>query len=249
VTNKDVDDLVLSERILKCYKKVKGIYGYRRITLWLNKHFDECVNHKRVYRLMNVIGIKSRIRKKRKIYVDPDEQIKLPNILARKFSAQLPNEKWVTDITYLHYGKRRLYLSVIYDLYNNEVVSYRISDKNDLKLVTDTVKSAYKRVSAKGVLLHSDQGSQYMATQYHNLLKRYNIQASMSRRGNCLDNAAIESFFGHLKSELIYLNNYKDKQQLIKDVTQYIKFYNNQRIQAKLNKMSPIEYRRNQKIA
>jgi putative transposase len=149
----------------------------------------------------------------------------------------------VTDITYLIFNKKKLYLSAIKDLYNNEIVAYHISARNDLKLVMDTVKKAIKKRNVNGVLLHSDQGFQYTSCQYNNLLKRYNIKASMSRKGNCLDNASMENFFSHFKAECFNLYSFRTAEEVKNAVKKYIRFYNHQRFQEKLNNLSPYEYR------
>ncbi|URJ44651.1 IS3 family transposase [Paenibacillus polymyxa] len=133
--------------------------------------------------------------------------------------------------------------SAIQDLFNNEIVAYQISRRNDLSLVLDTVKKARKRQDARGVLLHSDQGFQYTSRQYTNLLKRYGIQASMSRKGNCWDNACIENFFSHFKTECFYLRSFHSAQQVEHAVQKYIHFYNHERFQEKLNNLTPYEYR------
>ena len=141
------------------------------------------------------------------------------------------------------FNNQRLYLSAIYDLYNNEVVAYQISDRNDLKLVIETIKKARKKRNVKGTIIHSDQGYQYTSRQYQNLLQKYGMVSSMSRKGNCLDNACIENFFGHLKTEVMYLNYFKEKEEVCKAIKKYISFYNFDRFQKKLNNRSPVEFR------
>jgi putative transposase len=240
---KQMEDEATKTKILASYHKVKGIYGYRRIKISLQKEHGVTVNHKRVYRLMQVLGIQSRIRKKRKYFGRPESTVVSENHLNRNFTATKPNEKWVTDITFLSVQGQWLYLSVLLDLFNNEVVSYRISERNDLSLVLETVKAAVKKRKAKGVLLHSDQGHQYTSRQYHKLLSDSKITVSMSRRGNCLDNACVESFFGHLKSECIYLESFKSKEDLETAVRRYVHFYNHKRFQSRLKNHSPVRYR------
>ncbi|CAM4489300.1 IS3 family transposase [Paenibacillus typhae] len=162
------------------------------------------------------------------------------NHLNREFTADQPNQKWVTDITYLIFNGHSLYLSAIKDMFNNEIVAYQISPRNDLKLVFDTVKKARKWRDTKGVLLHSDQGFQYTSCQHSKLLELY---ASMSRKGNCWDNAIMENFFGHFKSECFYFHFFHSAKQVKHAVQQYIRFYNHTRFQTKLNNLSPYEYR------
>lgn len=176
------------ERIAEYFKKVRGIYGYRRVKVWLEKKYGLTINRKRVQRLMNVMGIQAIIRKKRPYYGKKEAYVISSNLLNRNFHAFRPSEKWVTDITYLIFNGQRLYLSAIKDLYNNEIIAYQISRRNDLKLVIDTLKKAKKKRNVQGILLHSDQGFQYTSRQYNNLLKKYKMIASMSRKGNCWDN-------------------------------------------------------------
>ena len=242
-TEKELNDEATKAKILECYTKVKGIYGYRRIKVSLQKQFGILANHKRVYRLMKQLGIQSRIRKKRRYFGKRESSVVSGNILNREFRADRPNEKWVTDVTYLRVQGQNHYLSVILDLYNNEVISYKLSQRNDLPLVLQTIRAAIKRKKAKGVLLHSDQGHQYTSRQYHKLLRDSNITASMSRKGNCLDNACVESFFGHFKSECFYSETFKTKADLERAVHKYIRFYNHKRFQGRLKNHSPVEYR------
>lgn len=193
---------------------------------------------------MKTNGIQAKIRKKKwKHFGRKEKYVLSDNYLNREFSAKRPNEKWVTDITYLLFNGKKIYLSSILDLYNNEIVSYKISERNDLRLVADTVKEAIKKRDVKGLLLHSDQGFQYTSIRYNQLLKRYNIKQSMSRKGNCLDNACMESFFSHFKTECFYRYQFETSKEVKTAVKNYIKFYNNKRFQKKLNNLSPTEYR------
>lgn len=233
------------ERIQEAYKTHRGRYGYRRITAYLNKGTEERINHKKVYRIMKKMGLQARIRRKRKYYSKENNvAVVKPNLLNREFLANKLNQKWVTDITYLFYGNQRIYLSVIVDLYNREVVAYNMSKNNDNQLVIKTLQNAFiKTNNTKDILLHSDQGSQYTSRFYAATLSRNGIMQSMSNRGNCLDNAPCECFFSHLKSELIYIEEFTSLEHMVKEVEDYIKFYNNSRIQLRLKKMAPVEYR------
>ena len=136
-------------------------------------------------------------------------------------------------------------MSTIFDLFNNEIVAYQISDRNDMQLVLDTVKKAKSSREVKETLLHSDQGFQYTSRTFTNQLEEFNMRPSMSRKGNCWDNACMESFFGHLKAECIYLNSFHTESELKQAIDQYIYFYNNERFQKKLGNVSPVEYRTN----
>ncbi len=222
---------------------VNRIYGYRRVKVWLNRTYQLKINHKRVQRLMKEMGMQAVIRKKRPYYGKKEAYVISENHLNRNFKDSKPNEKWVTDITYMIFNGQRLYLSASKDLYNNEIVSYQISRRNDLKLVMDTIKKARKKRIVSGVLLHSDQGFQYTSRQYNHLLKRNKIKASMSRKGNCWDNACIENFFSHFKSECFNLFSFRSAEEVKQAVQKYIRFYNHQRFQKKLNNLTPYEFR------
>lgn len=242
-SEKQLNDKELKKKIMECHEKLKGIYGYRRVKIWLEKTYGLHLNHKRIQRLRREMGIKAVIRKKKPYYGKKEAYVVSDNHLNRNFHASQPNEKWVTDITYLIFNGRRLYLSAIKDLFNNEIVAYHVSQRNDLKLVIDTVKKAKKKRNVEGVLLHSDQGFQYTSRQYNNLLKRYKMKASMSRKGNCWDNACMENFFSHFKSECFYLYTFQTVEEVKDAVDKYIHFYNYQRFQRKLNNLSPYQYR------
>ena len=235
----------IKELINRIYHYHKGRYGYRRITIEINKR-GLLINHKTVLKLMRELGLKSLIRVKR--YKSYKGQIGLtaPNILQRNFKTVKPNKKWATDITEFKVLGNKLYLSPIIDLFNGEIISYDLSEKPDFKQVVAMLKMSFKKISNhKNLILHSDQGWQYKMKQYRRLLQDKGITQSMSRKGNCLDNAVIESFFGILKSELFYLNKYESISQLKKDIKEYIEYYNNERIKKGLSGMSPIEYRTN----
>jgi transposase InsO family protein len=242
-TEKQLEDIEIKGKIMECHKKLKGIYGYRRVQTWLEKTYGLYINHKRVQRLMGELGIQAVIRKKKPYYGKKEAYVVSDNHLNRNFVASKPNEKWVTDITYLLFNGQRLYLSAIKDLYNNEIVAYHVSRRNDLKLVIDTLKKAKKKRNVKGILLHSDQGFQYTSRLYNNLIKKYQMKVSMSRKGNCWDNACMENFFSHFKTECFYLYSFKTTEEVKDVVNKYIRFYNHQRFQKKLNNLSPYQYR------
>ncbi|MFC6457438.1 IS3 family transposase, partial [Paenibacillus vulneris] len=167
------------------------------------------------------------------------------NLLNRDFTATKPNEKWVTDVTQYRVEDQRLYLSVIKDLYGNDIVAFHISSRNDNELVLETFKKAFKQhKDVTGLIVHSDQGIQYTSHAYHDMLPTVGAKISMSRRGNCLDNAAMESFFSHLKAEALYPYNIRSIEEAQQRIEDFIRFYNEERIQLKLNKLTPLEYRR-----
>lgn len=193
---------------------------------------------------MRGIGLKSKIRaKKYRSYKGEIGKI-APNHLQRSFHASNPNEKWVTDITEFNVKGEKLYLSPVMDLYNGEIVSYQVSRRPVLSLVLDMLKRAYKCLSPKQApMLHSDQGWHYQHKLYRQRLSNRGLLQSMSRKGNCLDNAAMESFFGTLKSEMFYLKRFGSICELEQEIRQYIRYYNHERIKLKLKGLSPIEYR------
>lgn len=232
----------IKEEIKKIYNENKGRYGYRRITTELkNRGFS--INHKTVQRLMRLIGVKCMVRmKKYKSYKGDVGKI-APNVLKRNFKADRPNQKWVTDVTEFAFCGQKVYLSPIIDLYNGEVISYNISDRPVFAQVADMLEKAFSQLDVKtDLILHSDQGWQYQMKKYQNMLKEKGIIQSMSRKGNCLDNSLAENFFSHLKSELLYLQEFNSIEEFKAELIEYIEYYNNSRIKSKL-KMSPVAYR------
>lgn len=229
--------------ILEIFHENKGRYGYRRITMELrNKGY--CINHKTVQRLMKDIGLKCMVRiKKYRSYRGKVDKI-VPNLLNRDFKADKPNSKWVTDVTEFSLFGTKLYLSPILDLFNGEIISYDISKKPVFSMVSNMLERAFAKLSENGKpILHSDQGWQYQMGKYQYLLRTHGIVQSMSRKGNCLDNSVMENFFGLLKSELLYLQKFESIEHFIKELHDYIYYYNHQRIKSKLKGLSPVNYR------
>ncbi|AIM38506.1 integrase [Sphingobacterium sp. ML3W] len=234
----------IKEAIKNTYLVHKGRYGYRRITLSIRKDGYR-INHKTVYRLMGDLGLKSSIRvKKYRSYRGEHGKI-AQNIIERNFKAVKPFQKWSTDVTEFRVRDKKLYLSPIIDLFNQEIISYNLSDRPNFRGIMEMLDKAIGKLDtdSSGLILHSDQGWQYQMVQYQKKLKQNGIIQSMSRKGNCLDNAIIENFFGILKSELYYQKKYESTNQLEKDIREYIEYYNNNRIKLNLNGMSPMEYR------
>ena len=245
--NKDCEDkdASLVESIREGQRASCGTYGYRRMTIWLNRVYGIIVNSKRVRRIMKEAGLQSVVRKKKKFKKDQGAVYKYDNLLARNFYSSRPNDKMVTDITYISTGRGKVFLSMVKDLFDNSIRGYCVSRNNDLKLVADTLRETFTNIKTnndKPILLHSDQGFQYTSKLYERLTSQYGITPSMSRKGNCFDNAAAENFFSHLKSELINRVKLKDYEEAKKAIDDYIRYYNNERIQVKL-KMAPLEYR------
>ena len=233
----------IKEMIKQIYHRHKGRLGYRRITLLL-KEKGILINHKTVLRLMKILGLKSIIRvKKYKSYKGEQGKI-APNVLQRNFKSDAPNQKWATDVTEFNVSGNKLYLSPIIDLFNGEIVSFDLSERPVFSQIIRMLKKSFRKVkSTQNIILHSDQGWQYQMKQYQYLLKQKGIIQSMSRKGNCLDNAVIENFFGLLKSELLYLQKFNSLEHFIAELNDYIWYYNNCRIKKKLNGMTPVQYR------
>jgi len=228
------------EKIRHLCTQHKFRYGYRKITALLRA--EGPVNHKRVQRIMQREGLQCRVRmKKRKTTGQPAQPAE--HLLKRQFHAEAPLQKLVTDITYLPFGGKMLYLSSILDLYNGEIVAYSIADKQDTSLVLNTLDQLPELTN---MLLHSDQGSVYTSQMYQSAVKGKGITMSMSRKGTPADNAPIESFHSTLKSETFYLEGLVCTTTAIvmQTVRDYITYYNSIRIQAKLNNQSPVDFRR-----
>ncbi len=236
-------DKMIKTMIAAIYHHHKGRFGYRRITMEINNK-GVLINHKKVLRLMKILGLKSVIRvKKYKSYKGEQGKI-APNILKRDFKTAHPNHKWATDVTEFNVSGNKLYLSPIIDLFNGEIIGYDLSERPNFKQITTMLQKSFKRIPNKtNLILHSDQGWQYQMKKYQKLLKDKGIVQSMSRKGNCLDNAVIENFFGIIKSELFYLKKYKSINELKSEIKEYIIYYNNERIKSKLKGMSPMQYR------
>lgn len=233
----------IKKHIQAIYQHHKGRYGYRRVTSQL-KRYGYTINHKAVQRLMQQLKLTALIRcKKYQSYKGAYGKI-APNLLDRKFNATQPNQKWVTDVTEFNVHGKKLYLSPILDLFNGEVIAWQSAETPNQKMITKMFDIACKRLSPKdSPILHSDQGWQYQTRSYQHRLKQIGIDQSMSRKGNCLDNAVIENFFGLLKSELFYLQRFDNIEQLKCSIDEYIHYYNNERIKMKLGGLSPVEYR------
>lgn len=234
-------DLPLAEKIIECQSVCRNTYGYRRVHIWLERNGIHC-NPKTVLRVMNKYNLLSVIRRKR--YVKYGEYLhRYPNLLNRNFAAERPNQKWVTDISYIRTGQGFLYLSVIRDLYDNSIIAYRTGTEQNINLVLNTIKAAKRKEKVTAQLqLHSDQGFQYTSQAYYKLTQRYGITPSMSRRGNPYDNALAENFFSILKTECIYRTKIATLAEARELIDDYIYFYNNQRIQTK-TKLTPMEFR------
>ena len=229
--------------INKIYHENKGRYGYRRITLELrNRGFT--INHKTIQRLMKVLGLVCRVRIKRyKSYKGEVGNI-APNLLERNFTANKPNEKWATDVTEFALFGEKLYFSPLIDLFNGEIISYNISSRPNFAQTVDMLTKAFNKIPDNtNLILHSDQGWQYQMKKYQIMLSDKGVLQSMSRKGNCLDNAVIENFIGHVKSELLYLMEFTSLEHFKLELIDYLHYYNHNRIKSKLKGLSPVNFR------
>ena len=245
---KEIKDLEAKENIMKLFKKKKITKGSRQVKMNLEGKFSIIYSRKKIQRIMRKYGIYCTIRRQnpyKRIAKATAEHSVVHNILQRGFKTEEVRKVLLTDITYLFYGKgKKAYLSTIKDAETNEIVSYYTSDSLDIELSLNVVRNLRrKRISLnKDVLIHSDQGSHYTSPKYQLLLKKQKITQSMSRRGNCWDNAPMESFFGHMKDE-IELDTCKNIKDVKKVIEKYMKYYNNERYQWNLKKMTPVQYR------
>jgi len=235
----------MEPRIRAVYEEHKGRYGYRRITAALRNSMAEPVNHKCVQRLMRKMGLRAVIRaKKRSRYLPGICDAYVPNVLQRDFCAAAPNQKWVTDVTEFNVNGNKLYLSACMDLYNGEIVAHQMARRPVYELVASTLQVALSRAECTSeLIIHSDQGWHYKMLPYRALLAKSGVKQSMSRRGNCFDNAVIESFFGTLKAEYFHLATPNSIDELQAGVHDYVHYYNNDRIKLKLKGLSPVAYR------
>lgn len=220
-----------------------GRYGYRRMTILLRKQ-GFTLNHKTVQRLMRELNLVCKVRmKKYRSYHGEVGKI-APNLLERNFHADLPDKKWVTDVTEFSLFGQKVYLSPILDLCHGELVSYSIGYSPSIYLITDMLEKAFAKIpDDTELILHSDQGWQYQMKKYRHELCKKGVRQSMSRKGNCLDNAVIENFFGILKSELLYLEELDSVAHFVQELVEYLDYYNNRRMKLKLKGLSPVQYR------
>ena len=225
-------DLHLAEKIRACQEHSHSTYGYRRVHIWLERQGIH-KNPKTVLRVMQKYNLLSDVRRQ-KYHNYTNGIYKYPNHLARDFKADRPNQKWVTDISYIRTGQGFLYLSVIRDLDDNSIVAYKTGTEQNINLVLSTIRAAKRKEKVTAELqLHSDQGFQYTSQAYNSLIKSYHITPSMSSRGNPYDNAMAENFFSILKTECIYRHKPRTLSEAQHMIDDYIYFYNHERIQTK----------------
>ena len=232
--------------IRELYEEQNGILGYRQMTIAINRTHNVSYNKKRIRRLMQILGLKSICRIKKKTYIPSTPETEAENVLNREFYADAPNEKWLTDVTEFKYyvgaETRKLYLSAILDLYDKRIVAYTIGNSNNNQLVFDNFDKAVALNPDAHPLLHSDRGYQYTSKTFYEKIQTAKMRQSMSRVGRCIDNGPMESFWGMLKSEMYYLRRFTDRDELIHAIENYIYFYNHARFQKRLHCMTPMEF-------
>lgn len=240
-------DSNLKETIQDIYAEHKGRYGYRRVHLEL-KNRGLYVNHKKVQRLMTELGLKARIRAKRR-YNSYKGEVgkKADNLIKRQFKATQPLQKCYTDVTEFSIpaSDQKLYLSPVLDGYNSDIIAYNLSVSPNLQQLQTMLNESFPEKTYQDTILHSDQGWQYQHVYYHNFLENRGMKPSMSRKGNSLDNGMMESFFGTLKTEMFYgfEKEFTSLEDLAIAISEYIDYYNNKRIKLTLKGLSPVQYR------
>ena len=240
---------IIKTKITELFHEHQGRYGYRRITIELHKQ-NFTINHKTVQRLMKELGLVCRVRMKKYRSYKGEVGKVADNLLDRDFYAEKPNQKWTTDVTEFRLFGQKLYLSPIMDLCSGDIVTYTLAESPNLLMVTTMLEQALKVLPEKhDLILHSDQGWHYQHKQYRKMLADNGITQSMSRKGNCYDNAAMESFFGHLKSELLYLQEFESVDHFKRELIRYIDYYNNRRIKARLKGLPPALHRQQALLA
>lgn len=230
--------------IKDAYEEANGILGYRQMTIKLNRENEFTVNHKRIYRLMHILNLKSVCRRKRKNYIKSTPEITAENVLNREFNSNEFGTKWLTDVTEIKYGVvSKAYLSAILDLADKSIVAFVVGRSNNNDLVFRTFDMARQAFPAAKPIFHSDRGFQYTSKIFKKKLDEAGMTQSMSRVARCIDNGPMESFWGMMKSEMYYLNKFNTYEELEAAVTKYIEYYNSNRYQKRLNCMAPLEYR------
>jgi len=243
-SNRKKDDKKLLKEIQRIHKKSYETYGIRRTKAQLNKEGIICGKN-RVAKLMRENGIYSRLKRKFKATTNSNHNYPVaPNLLNQDFQSDVPNKKWVGDITYIPTDEGWLYLSGIEDLFNRKIVGWSFSNRITKELTISSLKQAIgKEMPGSGLIFHSDRGSQYAAYAFQDELRKYDIRQSMSRKGNCYDNACMESFFSSLKKDIIYGRKFKTREEAKVLIIEYIEsFYNNRRLHSSLDNMSPNEF-------
>jgi putative transposase len=246
----DRTNVTILQEMIRIYTDVHGIYGYRRMTMNINRILSKQYNHKRIYRLMKSVNMKSVIRKRKKNYTPSTPQITAENILSRNFQADKPNQKWLTDVTEFKLTNgQKGYLSAILDLGDKSIVAYILGHSNNNQLVFENFDLAVAANPDAKPLFHSDRGFQYTNKQFKNKLDSIDATQSMSRVSRCIDNGPMEGFLGIIKSEMYYLKKFHTYEELKLAIDEYMDFYNTRRLQKNLKGLTPIEYRNQTLVA
>lgn len=234
----------LKEEIVEIYNRSRERYGYRRVYKTL-RNDGRKVNNKLVRRLMREMGLKSKARRPKKYNSYRGEVSKIaPHVLERRFTPEKPNEVWVSDVTEFRVGEKKVYLSPIMDLHDRSILAYRLNVSPTVAFTVDSLKDAVKKHNPdSNTMVHTDQGFQYQHINWRNVIDEFGGTQSMSRKGNCHDNAVMENFFGHLKSEMFHGESFGSIEDLCAEIDEYIEWYNNERIQLGLDGLSPTQYR------
>ena len=242
------ENKIIAQLILEYDDRFQHILGYRRMTDWINRLNGTHYSRNRIHRIMKELNVHSIIRRKKKKYMTTSPEATAENILNRDFNAEIPNQKWATDVTEFKWyeeGKiRKLYLSAILDLYDRSVVSYSISSRNDNFLVFDTFNKAIRSNPDAKPIFHSDRGFQYTSRVFQTKLMNQGMTPSASRVGHCIDNGPAEGFWGIVKAEMYYLRRFESKTDLIQSIQDFIQYYNEGRFQARFGFKAPNEVRR-----
>ena len=244
-TDLEIENEQIAQLILEYDEKYKHTLGYRRMTMYINTFNHKKYSRRRIQRIMEMLDIKAQIRKKPKRYKKSTPETTAENILARNFYAQMPNEKWATDVTEFKIPgtKKKVYLSAIIDLYDRSIVAFVISDRNDNKLVFDTFQKAVDANPDATPIFHSDRGFQYTSKVFQLKLQDQGMIQSMSRTGHCIDNGPTEGLWGIIKSEMYKMYTICDKSTLINSIADYVRYYNEERLQERFNAQTPKQVR------
>lgn len=248
INRKESDNEKFNKELLSlikdAYEERNGILGYRQMTIKLNRQHNLTVNHKRIYRLMGILQLKSVCRRKKKNFIPSTPEITAENVLNRNFESDGFGTKWLTDVTEMKYGlQSKAYLSAILDLSDKSIVSFVVGHSNNNELVFRTFDIAHETYPDAKPIFHSDRGFQYTNKIFNKKLADVGMTQSMSRVSRCIDNGPMESFWGIMKSEMYYLHKFQTYEELVAAIMEYIHYYNNNRYQKRLNCMTPLEYR------
>lgn len=245
------DKYAASRTLIKeIFDEARGRYGHRRVRIELAKRHGIRMSGKTVLREMTRSGCLCRIRRRKYQSFKGETGRTAPNVLKRNFRAKKPNTKWGTDVTEFKVAGRKIYLSPVIDMFNGEIVSYKVSASPSMAMVTDMLKDALGRLGPEDrPILHSDQGWQYQHLAYRRILETHGLKQSISRKGNCLDNALVESFFGHLKEEFYHRQRFASVAEFTHELDTYMHWYNHFRIKERLNGLSPVQYREQLQLA